>query len=161
MDPNDTEVASQVEAPQADAPQAGEPDTTEISRLQKEIADLRKENAKHRTANKEAERRAAEETGQFKTLYEQSTAELEQLRGEIARRDRETLLTKVASKHGLPDDLRPFITATDEAGMEEQAKTLAKRIAPAPPSTGATNPGRGTDAPRSAPKHRGIRGIGD
>ena len=161
MDPNETEVVSQEETPQADAPQAGATGDTaaELARLQKEIADLRKENAKHRTANREAERKAAEEAGQFKTLYEQTMAELETLKADAAKRGREALLHRVAKTAGLPDDLADRLRGETEDELLADAKAMAKRLAVPAPSTGATNPGRGADQPQ--PKKRyGIRGIG-
>jgi len=130
---------------------------TELARLQKEIADLRKENAKHRTANREAERKLAEESGQFKTLYEQSQTELEQLKSQIAQRDRAALLVKVAKAAGLPEDLTDRLKGETEAELLTDAKAMAKRLATPAPSTGATSPGRGTETQRTS-KRIGIGG---
>src|SRR5689334_16924487 len=107
MAENDTQVQEGQEPPESAAvTQEATTDTAaELARLQKEIADLRKENARHRTTNKEAERKLAEESGQFKTLYEQTQAELKQLKDDAAKRERQDLLTKVAKAAGLPEDL--------------------------------------------------------
>src|SRR5688572_32710146 len=92
-------VADQASATEATEPQgsaqAAPPTTTtstppsvdyaaELARAQKEIADLRKEAASHRTARNEARSaadKAAEEQGQFKALADSYKARIAELEG--------------------------------------------------------------------------------
>lgn len=78
---------------------------------------------------READKRAAAE------------AELAVLRVERVRQ-------QAAAKAGLPADLAEFITASDEAAAEEQAKRLAERVKPAGPTP-----------PPAADMRQGVRQI--
>lgn len=119
-----------------------------LARIEKELGDTRKEAANYRTrlraqeeADAEAKRKAAEESGQFKTLYEQAQAKLAEAAKQQAERERADLLHKVAKDAGLSEDLIDRLRGETEAELLADAKALAKRMAPTPPATGATNPG--------------------
>ena len=99
----------------------------------------------------------AKEQGDWEQLATEREAELDRLKGELTKRDRDALRAKVAAKHRLPDELAERLVGDTEADMDADAATLAKMIAPRPaPDTDAGAGTRGAtpagDRPR--PKAR-------
>jgi hypothetical protein len=95
------------------------------------IGDLRKENAGHRTAKKRAEteaeeaaRKAAEDQGKFKDLYEAALRKQQEAETEATRLRLEALKSAVAAKVGLPTALALRLQGEDEAAIEQDAKLL-------------------------------------
>jgi len=95
------------------------------------IGDLRKENAGHRTAKKRAEteaeeaaRKAAEEQGKFKDLYEAALRKQQEAEAEATRLRLEALKAQVAAKVGLPTALALRLQGEDEAAIEQDARLL-------------------------------------
>jgi hypothetical protein len=82
-------------------------------------------------ARAEAERKAAEEQGNFKTLYEQEKTAREAAETERKQMERERLLDKVAAKHALPERLRNKLEGETEDELEADAIELAKLLKPA------------------------------
>jgi len=114
------------------------------TRLERELTETRKEAAKYRVEKRtqaEAERKAAEESGQFKTLYEQAQAKLAEIEQTQAKAAQDALRAKAAKDAGLSEDLADRLVGSTPAELLADAQALAKRLAPTPPSTGATNPG--------------------
>jgi alanyl-tRNA synthetase len=147
------------QAPAGDAPKPEETAETaeaRLARLERDLADARKEAAKYRTslraeetAKAEAERKAAEEQGQFKSLYEKTQAELKALQDAAAARERADLLRAVAKEAGLDESLADRLRGDDEAALRADAKALAERVKPAAP-TGAGSPANGARSANSA-----------
>ena len=113
---------------------------------QKQIKDLRSENAKHRTSAKAAEkaadeaaRKQAEEQGEFKRLYEETKEKLEATQNETQALQRAVLRDKVAREVGLPAELAGRLTGDTEEEIKADAETLLAAI----PKSGST---AGTDA---------------
>ena len=119
----------------------GSTEGADLEALRKELKEARAEAAKYRTARKQADEAALAEAGNFKTLYEQTQAELKALKDQATARERDGLLRKVAKDAGLSEDLIDRLHGESEAELLADAKALAKRLTPTPPSTGATNPG--------------------
>lgn len=163
---------SNAPAPEAQAapeqPVAGQaPATSDTStstltpeQILKELKEARAEAAKYRktvrdqeTAAQEAQRKAAEEQGNFKTLYEQAQQKQAELQQRIEARERLDLQARVAKAAGLPDDLASRLQGATPEELAADAAALAKLLAPAapaqpqPPATGATNPAAGRGAP--------------
>lgn len=138
-----TEASQADAAAQAPAQEAASssPATSDMDALKKELAEARREAAKYRTERKQTETAALTEAGNFKSLYEQSQAALTALQAEATQREREQLLRKVAKDAALSEDLIDRLRGDDEASLLADAKLLAKRFTPIPPSTGASNPG--------------------
>ena len=57
---------------------------------------------------------------------------------------------EVASRTGLPSDLVEFLTADDEDAMEEQAKKILARLAPAKPAAPKPDPTQGGSGGKAA-----------
>ena len=95
--------------------------------IQKLIKELRSENAGHRTKAKETEAQAAtaeearlKEQNDWKTLAERSEARTKELETQVARRDREALVAKVATANKLPPELADRLVGKDEAGTRSR-----------------------------------------
>lgn len=73
------------------------------------------------------------EDGKYQELLKAKEDEAEELRRELAKRDREALIAKVAKKHSLPDELAARLQGEDEKALEEDAKSLAKFVPSEPP----------------------------
>ncbi len=120
---------------------SGSAESTDLEVLRRELAEARREAAKYRTERKTADENALKEAGQFKTLYEQAQARIAEFEATTAKAERESLLRKVAKDAGLSEDLIDRLRGESEAELLVDAKALAKRLTPTPPSTGSTNPG--------------------
>lgn len=114
-----------------------------IARRLKEADDRRK---------KQVEEEAAKAKGEWETVAKAKEAEIEALKAEVAKRDHEALMLRVAAKHKLPPELADRLRGEDEAALEADAKELAKLI-PAPhEAAGTANPaGNRTNGTSLAP----------
>lgn len=146
------------QAPAGDTPKTDETAEARFARLERELSDARKEAAKYRTslraeetAKAEAERKAAEEQGQFKGLYEKAQAELKALQDAAAARERADLLRKVAKDAGLDESLADRLRGDDEAALLADAKALAERMKPATPASSGSPANGARSANQSAP----------
>ncbi|MET9861967.1 hypothetical protein ABZY93_22120 [Streptomyces smyrnaeus] len=96
----------------------------------KELTKVRGEAANYRTKLREAEKTLAE----AKSPEEFEAARTE-LAAKIAELEHEVVVSKVARKYELPDELVPLLRGDDEAALDAVAKTLQKYAAtPAPES---------------------------
>jgi hypothetical protein len=106
------------------------------------------ETAGRKAAEAEATRKAAEEkakaSGEWEKLATDRQAEIDRLNGEIAKRDRELLVGRVAAKHKLPEEMHGRLVGDDEAALDADAASLAKLIGP--PKAGDTEVGKGKGA---------------
>lgn len=98
----------------------------------------------------EARRKALEESGNFKELYEKELAQREKLESELAASKLTELRQKVGTKHGLSQKLIDRLVGSNEAELEADAKELAKELGvtakdkdetkkPAPKTEGGSN----------------------
>lgn len=99
------------------------------------IGDLRGENAGHRTAKKKAEsdvqaaeRKAAEEQGEYKKLYEAAVAKQEEAEAKAKGLELDALKTKVAAAVKLPAELAGRLQGETEEELTEDAKLLAAAL---------------------------------
>jgi len=106
------------------------------------VRDLRKENAEHRKAKQSAESAAQEaerarlaEQGEFKKLYEEANAQLQQLRDELKASQVQALRSKVASELGIPPQLAERLRGETEEEMKQDAESL-KAVIPTPSASG-------------------------
>jgi hypothetical protein len=113
------------------------------------IGDLRKENAGHRTAKTKAEkeaeeaaRKAAEQQGQFKDLYEKEKTAREQAEAKAKAAELAALRGKVGTKYKLPETLIDRLQGDTEEALEADAKALAAAL---PKMPGTTDGGLGTN----------------
>lgn len=105
---------------------------------QSELRNVRAEAANYRTRLREAEQKLADATSP-----EEIQTAITELREQNAKLERTVLVSKVARKHGLPDDLAARLTGDDEAALEADAKVLSKYVtAPNDPENleGGLNP---------------------
>lgn len=127
----------------------GETPEQKAARLERELAETRKEAAGYRTklraeeaAKEEAARKAAEEQGEFKQLYEQAQQQLAELEAARTKAERAQLLARIATEAGLDATLAERLRGEDEAALRADAKALAERLKPAAP-TDAGSPANG------------------
>lgn len=137
-------------------PAAVETSEQKAARLERELADTRKEAAAYRTklraeetAKAEAERKAAEEQGEFKKLYEGAQAKLVELEAARTKAEREQLLARIASEAGLDATLAERLRGEDEAALRADAAALAAHLKPAAP-TSAGSPANGARSANAA-----------
>jgi hypothetical protein len=116
---------------------------------QKLIGDLRQESAGHRKAKTEADRaaeeaarKAAEEQGQFKTLYETERASREAAEARARAAELDRIKTKIGAKLNLPAELLDRLRGETEEDIEADAKTLLAVI-PKPVAITANDGGQG------------------
>lgn len=120
-------------------------------RLKRAQTKMEEATAKART---EAERKAAEEQGQYQKLYEQMKAEAETAKTEAAQIRLTSLRERIARTLGLPDALAARLQGDDEEAITADAKALAKILPrPTAPNINAQSgngaapiPGQMTDA---------------
>jgi len=74
----------------------------------------------------ELERKAAEESGNWKKLYEDEAAKREAAELEAKTERLSALRTKIGAKHSLPEAIVELLKGDDEAALEAHAKELAK-----------------------------------
>jgi hypothetical protein len=113
---------------------------------------LKEEREKEREAARKANERAqakeqervAEEQGKFKEVAEQRAARIAELEAENARVARQSLITKVAARHKLPDEIAELLKGDTEAELEAHAKKLAAMLVPPKASSTETGPNNRT-----------------
>ncbi len=127
--------------------EGGDGDARSVAELpewaRKALGDLRRENAQHRQAKKEAqsaaqkaeEERLAQEK-RWQELAEKRAQELEAAQARLNRMEREALQREVAQEAGLPPELAPRLQGDDRAAMLKDAQALAALI-----PAGDDNPG--------------------
>ncbi len=123
----------------------------EIDRL---MGTARKEGrqAAAKEATDKATADAARERGEWEKVAKANDTRVAELEAEIAKRDREAMIRRVASKHKLPEALAVRLTGDTEADLENDAKGLAKLIEErAVPDTGAGEGDRSVGARASRP----------
>ena len=100
------------------------------------------EAANYRTKLRDAEARL----GQARTV-EDFEAATKDLRETNERLERQLLVSDVARKHGLPDDLAARLQGSTKEELEADAKALQKYAAPAPPASlsGGLDPNDNSD----------------
>lgn len=135
-----TQQQTEGQEPAGGTQSQGETPERKAARLERELAEARKDAGNYRTrlrererAEQEAQRQTAEQQGEFKTLYEQAQQRLQELEQAQAARERADLLRKVAKTAGLDpddDDLVSRLRGDDEEALLEDAKKLAARITP-------------------------------
>lgn len=96
----------------------------------KELTKVRGEAANYRTKLREAE--ASLQNAKTPEEFESARTELSK---RIAELEHEVVVSKVARKYELPDELVPLLKGADEAALEAVAKTLQKYAAPAAPES--------------------------
>lgn len=96
----------------------------------KELTKVRGEAANYRTKLREAE--ASLQNAKTPEEFESARTELSK---RIAELEHEVVVSKVARKYELPDELVPLLKGSDEAALEAVAKTLQKYAAPAAPES--------------------------
>lgn len=92
----------------------------------KHAADLKK----IKDEQDERDRKAAEESGNFKKLYEDLKGKHEELEQGVKDRDLTALKQKVAKDTGLPDELVERLAGASEADLKADAEKLLKSVAP-------------------------------
>lgn len=92
----------------------------------KELTSVRAEAANYRTRLREAEGKLS-----AAKTPEEVEAAVAELRTQNANLERSILVSKVANKHGLPQDLADVLKGADEAELEAHAKVLKKFAAAA------------------------------
>ncbi|AKY03764.1 scaffolding protein [Streptomyces phage Verse] len=98
----------------------------------KELTKVRGEAANYRTKLREAETSL-----QNAKTPEEFEAARSELSSRIAELEREVVVSKVARKYELPDELVPLLKGDNEEALELVAKTLSKyAVTPAPESLG-------------------------
>lgn len=108
-------------------------------------------------AQAEAERKAAEEQGKWKELYEQTKTQAEQAQQEAAQVRLSSMRERIARTVGLPDALAARLQGDDEDAITADAKALAKLMPkPTAPNINATSgngaapiPGQMNDAEKA------------
>ena len=110
------------------------------------------------TQKKKDDDEAAKKRGDFEKLANDRQAEIDRLKGEVEKRDRDALRVKVAAKHKLPEALASRIVGNTEAEMEADAVNLAKTIGPAPATNNDANRGNNPKPPAAPPAKPGEGG---
>lgn len=77
-----------------------------------------------------AQEQQLKETGEFKTLYEQSQSRVKELEGEITGERLKGLRSEVAAEHKLPKAIADLLQGDTREAMVIHAKELAKHVAP-------------------------------
>jgi hypothetical protein len=100
----------------------------------------------------DAATKEAAELGEWKTVAETHEAHVKELEGQLAKKDRDLLATRIAAKHQLPETLAARLMGDDADALEADAAALAKLIekpAVVPPSSGS--PANGARPNNGAP----------
>lgn len=118
---------------------ATEPATDPQETPEEKAARLEAENATLKANSRKWEDRAKankNKADEFDKLQASSATDAEKLTAALQAKDdaeRELARYRVAASTGLPIDLAEMLTGSDEDAMEEQAKKLLARLAPATP----------------------------
>ncbi|WJN62707.1 head scaffold protein [Streptomyces phage phiScoe15] len=126
--PPGTETPSTEEKPAEGETPKPEDELPEWAR--KELTKVRGEAANYRTKLREAE--ASLQNAKTPEEFESARTELSK---RIAELEHEVVVSKVARKYELPDELVPLLKGADEAALEAVAKTLQKYAVPAAPES--------------------------
>jgi len=109
---------------------------------QKLIKELRGENASHRKAKKQAEteaekatRKAAEEQGKYKELYETELAKREAAEMQTQMLELDALKSRIAAEVGLPQELASRLAGETEDEIKVDAQTVLAAL----PKTALSN----------------------
>ncbi len=154
----------EVQTPQAGTTPAGQtpaPETVDAlpKWAQDLIKEVRGEAAGHRTKLQaiEAERTKAEQAeavkrGEWEKVATDRQAEIDRLSGEVAKRDRDALVARIATAHKLPAELADLLQGEDETALADHAKRLAKLVKPAgaPDTEGGSANRGGASRPNAA-----------
>lgn len=80
-------------------------------------------------AKKKAEEDEAARKGEWERLAGDRQAEIDALKAQLAERDRDLLVAKVAAKHKLPPEIADRLKGQTEEDLDADAKALAKVVA--------------------------------
>src|SRR5687767_9436236 len=97
-----------------------------IKVLRKSDEDARKLLEAEQRAKEAAEQARLAEQGKFKELFQQEQARARQLEAERDQQRRENLLSRIATKHGLPPELASRLVGETEEDLNADALTLKK-----------------------------------
>lgn len=97
-------------------------------RAERDAAELRAEIAKRDADAEEARRKAAEADGKWEEVAKGHEAEIERLKGDLAKRDYERDFDKAVREAKLPDDLVEFVRGDTYDEMLASAQKLAERV---------------------------------
>lgn len=161
-DTTQTQESTTAETPQgetqpAETPQSGEGEVFSKAQVEAMIKDrldraARKAEEAQRKAAEEAQRKAAEEQGKYQELYEQTQAELAQMRQDAAAAQQAAARRLVAQQLNLPDVLAERLRGETEEELLADAESLLGSIKPlrppAPNINAASGDGR---TPASTP----------
>ncbi|WJN62788.1 head scaffold protein [Streptomyces phage phiScoe2] len=114
--------------PESETPPSPEDELPEWAR--KELTKVRGEAANYRVKLREAE--TSLQNAKTPEEFESARTELSK---RIAELEHEVVVSKVARKYELPDELVPLLKGNDEAALEAVAKTLQKYAVPAAPES--------------------------
>jgi hypothetical protein len=119
---------------------------------QKLIGDLRQESAGHRKAkteaekaNEEAARKAAEEQGKFKELYELEMSKAQAAEARAKAAELSGVKARIGAKLALPAELMDRLRGETEEEIEADARTILAVI-PRPAAITATDAGQGVNS---------------
>lgn len=105
-------------------------------KAEKDAKDAKAELDRINREKTDAERKAAEEQGNYKKLYEDLLKEHDTLKTTAEKEKRDALRTKIASEFNLPSDLAERLAGETEADLKADAEKLAKLVkAPSAPNT--------------------------
>lgn len=117
---------------------------------QKMFSDLHRENASHRQEKKKAEkaaedanRRAKEEQGEYKALYEGEKARADQLEQEIKDADIAALRARIGVKYKLEQVFIDVLHGESEEDIEQHARQIVAAL-PKKPATADVSAGANT-----------------
>jgi len=123
--------------------------------MQSLIADLRKENAKHRTANKAAEKAAAQaeeqrllDNGKIQEAYDKVRGEYDTLQADLKASEHERRKMQVAQEFNLPPALLARLQGETLEDMQADAAILAEfvTVTETPPPPASTDSSSGVNA---------------
>lgn len=106
-------------------------------------------------AAEEAKRKAAEEQGEFKTLYEDTQEQLAEAQKRLAEMERASMRREAVDKTGLPAALADRLQGDTLEEMVEDAKTLLAAMPKQQPATNINGTARGTT--KSVPSDHEIQ----
>ncbi|QMP84489.1 scaffold protein [Streptomyces phage Endor1] len=114
--------------PESETPPSPEDELPDWAK--KELTKVRGEAANYRVKLREAE--SSLQNAKTPEEFESARTELSK---RIAELEHEVVVSKVARKYELPDELVPLLKGADEAALEAVAKTLQKYAVPAAPES--------------------------
>jgi hypothetical protein len=128
-------AALNTETPAPETPEQTVP-YSRFKEINDQLSQLKKAQQTATKAQADAERKAAEESGKFKELYEAEIAKREQAEAQAKAAQLAMLRAKVAKDAGLPDGLASRLLGETEEELAADAKELLKTLPkPTPPNT--------------------------